>query len=127
MCHAGNHEQAIELARLLRATHNLSHRLVVVDVALRRDRAVRPADVLYQLPAALLEGLEIRVDRTEDRFGANLGLMSILFDAERVRGPPRIGKHDVLEIVVAEEALQAEGRVTRTGDPHRPVGWNVCF
>ena len=54
-------------------------------------------------------------------------LMSILFYAEGVRGPPRIGKHDVLEVVVAEEALQAEGRVAGTGDPHRPVRGNVCF
>src|SRR5439155_7486671 len=31
------------------------------------------------------------------------------------------------EIVVAEEALQAEGRVARTGDPRWPIGSNICF
>src|SRR5437879_2172914 len=88
MRHARNHEQSIELARLLRATHRLGYGLVVVDVAQRRDLAVRPSDILDQLAALLLEGPQIRIDRTEDRSGASLRLTSEFFYAERVRGPP---------------------------------------
>ena len=61
MPHAGRHEQADELRRLLRAAHLLLHARVVIDRAFGGDQLIGPAVPDDRLAAAIAERRQIGV------------------------------------------------------------------
>ena len=94
---------------------------MVVDVVDRRDGGIAPADILDQFAAAALEGAKIRISRIQDRSRANVGRVSVFSRRIGGRGPPRVRKHDELEVIVSEQFLQAVGWVAGIRQPCRPI------
>src|SRR5581483_12269515 len=111
MSHSRYHEEAIEFTSLLVTADFFGHGVKVIDVVLRRDGSVTPAYILDQLAAMRLEGTKIGINGIQDCSGPDVRLVSILSDAESVRSPPGVWKHDVLEIAVPEQSLQSMGRI----------------
>ena len=92
--HARYHEQPEERLRLrerLRGLLRLRRRdaVVVVDRVLRLDDRVRPAVVHEQLPAAVLEGTQVRAHRVEDRGEDEIDVGHVAGEVVRLPEPRR--------------------------------------
>ena len=95
--------------------------IIVIDVVLRRDGGVTPADILDQLATVRFEGTKVGIDGIQDRTDPNVRLVGVLSDAESVRGPSGVRKHHVREEVGPEQSLQSIGRIAGIRQPCRPV------
>src|SRR5260221_5609349 len=62
MAHAWDHEQAIEIERLLRPPHDAFGHVVIIDIFPKSAHAVFPAVLRKQLAAVRLELSEVGID-----------------------------------------------------------------
>ena len=109
--HSRGHEQAIGALNLADTAERLQHALMILHAISWRDLWIAPAVILDQLPPAVDERLDVRIERVDRVVVRFLCTHDVGFKVECVHIPAGVLEHEEPELIES-------GRSSRRGPSH---------